>query len=54
MSFEWDPAKDEANFRKHGVRFAEGEPIFKDNFAITNMDHESDPASYGLYRLERA
>ena len=41
MSCEWDPRKDEANFRKHGVRFAEAEPVFVDDFAITNTDDES-------------
>jgi hypothetical protein len=43
MSCEWNPRKDESNFRKHGVRFAEAEPIFEDDFAITSMDDESDP-----------
>jgi len=33
--------KDEANFRKHGVRFAEAEPVFADDFAVTNTDDES-------------
>jgi uncharacterized protein len=36
MSLEWDPRKAEANYRKHGVRFA-------DDFAITISDGESDP-----------
>jgi uncharacterized DUF497 family protein len=43
MSCEWDPRKDESNFRKHGVRFAEAEPVFVDDLAITDMDDESDP-----------
>jgi uncharacterized protein len=43
MNFEWDPAKAEANFKKHGVRFGETEPIFDDDFAITIKDEESDP-----------
>jgi hypothetical protein len=43
MSFEWDPVKAEANFRKHGVRFAEAEPVFVDGLAITIADDESDP-----------
>jgi uncharacterized protein len=42
MSFEWDPDKAEANFAKHGVRFAEAEPVFVDDYAITIMDDESD------------
>ena len=43
MSFEWDRVKAEANFRKHGVRFAEAEPVFVDDFAVTIADDESDP-----------
>ncbi|HTW78072.1 MAG TPA: BrnT family toxin [Terracidiphilus sp.] len=43
MSFEWDPEKAEINFRKHGVRFAEAEPVFGDDFALTIVDDESDP-----------
>ena len=43
MSFEWDPIKAEENFRKHGVRFAEAEPVFLDDFAVTISDDESDP-----------
>jgi uncharacterized DUF497 family protein len=43
MSCEWDPRKAEANFRKHEVRFTEAVPVFVDDFAITDMDDESDP-----------
>jgi hypothetical protein len=43
MSFEWDPVKAEANLRKHGVNFAEAEPVFVDDFALTLTDDESDP-----------
>jgi len=28
--FEWDPAKDEANHRKHGVAFADAQRAFLD------------------------
>jgi uncharacterized DUF497 family protein len=41
--FEWDPIKAAANFRKHGVRFAEAVGIFSDDAAITLRDYESDP-----------
>ena len=44
MDFEWDPEKARENFRKHGVRFSESLPIFDDDFAITIVDEESDPA----------
>jgi hypothetical protein len=43
MKFEWDPNKDETNFRKHGVRFAEAESVLVDDQAITITDDESDP-----------
>lgn len=43
MGLEWDPQKAESNFRKHGVRFAETEPVFEDDFALTIRDEESDP-----------
>jgi uncharacterized DUF497 family protein len=43
MVCEWDPRKDESNFIKHGVRFAEAEPVFEDDFAISSLDDESDP-----------
>jgi hypothetical protein len=43
MIFEWDARKAEANFKKHGVRFAETQPIFVDDLAIAITDDESDP-----------
>lgn len=43
MSFEWDLRKAEANFKKHGIRFAESLPVFEDDYAITIADDESDP-----------
>ena len=30
MKFEWDPAKDEANRFKHGLRLAFGQTVFDD------------------------
>ena len=43
MSCEWDPRKAEVNFKKHGVRFSEAEPVFADDLAVTIADDESDP-----------
>jgi uncharacterized DUF497 family protein len=43
MAFEWDPKKADANFAKHGIRFAECLPVFDDDLAITIPDDESDP-----------
>jgi hypothetical protein len=34
-TFEWDPAKNEANRRKHGVSFREAISAFMDPFSVT-------------------
>jgi len=41
MEFEWDPRKDAANRRKHGVGFREAATVFGDPLATTfpDMDH---------------
>lgn len=41
MDFEWDPRKDAANHRKHGVGFREATTVFGDPFALTfpNFEH---------------
>jgi uncharacterized DUF497 family protein len=36
------PVKAESNFSKHGVNFAEAEPVFEDDFALTITDDEAD------------
>lgn len=33
LAFSWDPAKARANFRKHGVSFAEAQSVFYDDHA---------------------
>jgi uncharacterized DUF497 family protein len=38
MDFEWDPEKDEANQRKHGVSFDEASTVFGDPLALTIID----------------
>ena len=38
MDFEFDPKKSTANQHKHGVAFAEVEPVFYDDFALTRED----------------
>ena len=43
MEFEWDLQKADANYKKHGVRFAESLPVFEDDQAITITDEDSDP-----------
>lgn len=40
MEFEWDPRKDAANQRKHGVGFREATTVFGDPLATTFSDSE--------------
>lgn len=47
MNFEYDPAKAQANWRKHGVSFAEAELVFFDSLAI----HDIDPDARGEERF---
>lgn len=53
MPFEFDPAKDEANRFKHGVRLAFGERVFGDPYhrmiaSIRPEDGEERFKAYGL------
>lgn len=41
MIFEFDPKKAAANLRKHGVSFAEVEPVFYDPSALTREDTDA-------------
>ena len=41
MNFEFDPKKGIANLNKHGVAFAEVEPAFYDDFALTREDGDA-------------
>lgn len=38
IAFEWDPHKDAANIRNHGVAFAEASSVFGDPLSITILD----------------
>ena len=38
MSFKWDPAKAQANLRKHGVDFADAVGVLEDPAAVTIDD----------------
>jgi uncharacterized protein len=40
LAFEWDPAKDQANRRKHGVSFDEASTVFLDVHAVRYYDPE--------------
>ncbi len=57
MESEWDPAKARANFKKHGVRFADAVSALEDDSALTIRDLSSDIeerwATMGLDALGR-
>ena len=38
IAFEWDPGKDSANRRKHGVGFVEASTVFDDPLSTTIPD----------------
>lgn len=38
LGCEWDPRKAEANWRKHGVRFADAATALEDDMALTIRD----------------
>ena len=38
MRFDWNPAKDEANFKKHGVSFKTAITAFDDPWALVAAD----------------
>ena len=39
--FEWDPAKAQANLRKHQVAFADAVTVFEDSRALTARDPDA-------------
>ncbi len=43
-SFEWDPAKAKANWRKHGVSFEDAAGLFLDPLAISVPDDKHSEA----------
>ncbi len=57
MEYEWDPAKAEANLRKHDVDFADAVIALEDELALTLIDPESERedryVSLGMDALSR-
>jgi|SRR5580693_3765490 hypothetical protein len=47
MSYEWDPAKAQANFVRPGVEFAEVTAAFEDDLAFTLRDPSSEDEDAG-------
>jgi len=55
MRFEWDPDKNEINFKKHGVYFDEAETVFEDERAVTIYDegHSGDEDRFKIIGISR-
>lgn len=52
-NFEWDPAKAQANLKKHGVHFAQAATVLEDDYAITiEDDHPTERRFITLGRDE--
>jgi uncharacterized DUF497 family protein len=48
MRFDWNPAKAEANWRKHKVSFQHAQAAFYDPHGLDEVDHKDD---YGEERF---
>lgn len=56
MSYQWDRDKAAANFRKHGIDFADAVSVFSDNLATTITDERFDEERFitiGMDALSR-
>ena len=55
LSFTWDPKKDTANRRKHGISFAEARTAFYDENArvYSDPDHSESEERFILLGLSR-
>jgi hypothetical protein len=51
MEFEWDAAKAESNFEKHGVSFAEAMGVFGDALEVTIPDPDHSEGEFRLLSL---
>ena len=53
LQFDWDPKKDAANQRKHGVSFEEASTVFSDEHAllIDDPDHSEQEERFILLGL---
>ena len=54
--YEWDSEKDEANFKKHGIRFAEILEVFDDPYFFEMYDvrhsSESEERMFGVGNIQ--
>lgn len=56
IRFEWDPRKNAANQRKHGVSFEEAQTVFSDERAllIDDPDHSAEEDRFIMLGLSAA
>lgn len=56
IRFEWDPRKNAANQRKHGVSFKEAQAVFSDERAllIDDPDHSAEEDRFIMLGLSAA
>ncbi len=40
LKFDWDPKKNESNYKKHKIDFEEAKTIFDDPFALVTEDRD--------------
>ena len=52
MDFEWDDAKADSNYKKHGIRFSEAVTIWLDDSALETTDPEHSHDEERWMRLE--
>jgi uncharacterized protein len=53
MEFEWDPAKDEANRRKHGLSFLQAFRAFEGRtLTLPGREHRGEVRSLTIGRIE--
>ena len=52
MEFEWNPAKAEANRRKHGIEFLDAVIVFDDERGITLVDEHPREERYLTFGID--
>jgi hypothetical protein len=50
LKFEWDPAKESSNIKKHGVSFEEARTVFDDDYGrmLQDPDHSQEEERFIL------
>ena len=52
MHFDWDPDKQRANLRKHGIELADAVAVFRDPLAVTVEDSAHDEQRFVTMGLD--